>query len=278
MTRLKVAYDFRRECLVSASYFEHLRACINKMNAELEEVVNSAVTTKMAFANDEMKLLLEAGYKPDDIVVVFEEPNSTQTKSEQVTQESAGNVGEKQQVCEIVDTVGFISKEEDDDEEHHYEEDFHMEEVGSISPKPECIEYIETVKSSYMCLECNKEFSTKEALTNHMATHDENVNPLENSSCEGKLPEKDNMEAQILAETVQSEYMCDVCGKAYENEDSLACHMETHQDKTAHECEICKKKFSSKDKLMVNGYLAIYACWYFITKLKWKILFLFSNT
>lgn len=267
IARLTVCYEFRRQSILSD---RHLRAFIQKVNSEFKEVASSSAATTMTLNDEEMGLLLEAGYKSDEISVVEDSTSNVKSEKDGVKDDNIQyipdldgyiqeDVTETYRVEEIQFQDGDEGSQIEDDgieEEYHVDENTQLESIENEDESSN-IEYIETktidplAKStarSHICTKCDKDFSTKTNLMRHVLTHS-GVKPYQCNICGNGFTQNGSLKQHMLIHTGERPYKCQVCGRGFTQSKSLTFHMRRHTGEKPFTCEKCGLTFRQKDGL-----------------------------
>lgn len=117
----------------------------------------------------------------------------------------------------------------------------------------------------FFCIFCQKDFSSKSALQDHMLIHS-GEKPFSCNLCEKRFNKKGNLNRHLNTHGGEKEHQCGICGKGFFHASSLKDHMKVHTGEKNYECQICKKRFTShcnlnKHKLLHTG-VKPYSCDY----------------
>ena len=104
--------------------------------------------------------------------------------------------------------------------------------------------------NSFNCDSCGKIFTTKQNLTFHKRTHDNNY-PYTCQTCGQKLRYLQQVKEHEVLHSGEKPYQCDQCGKTYTRKRDLQRHGKTHNPEK-HECPICGKTFTRLSTLQNN--------------------------
>ena len=86
---------------------------------------------------------------------------------------------------------------------------------------------VHTDENIFSCLNCEKSFSSRQALSGHLRTH------------------KD-------VKTHKGSFLCKVCKRSFTRNSNLLHHMKTHRGEKTHSCSICCKSFVTRNALKVH--------------------------
>jgi KRAB domain-containing zinc finger protein len=56
----------------------------------------------------------------------------------------------------------------------------------------------------------------------------------------------------FLVTILQTEHVCQICGKAYSRKDSLKRHFQVHEEREDLQCRVCERVFTRKDNLIAH--------------------------
>ncbi|XP_047489063.1 gastrula zinc finger protein XlCGF71.1-like [Penaeus chinensis] len=115
-----------------------------------------------------------------------------------------------------------------------------------IEIKEEQFDYAE---KPFSCEICNKAFSKKKTLVQHMRVHTKEK-PFSCEICSKAFSDKGTLVKQLRVHTKEKPYSCEICRNTFSQKGSLERHMEVHTKEKPFSCEICSKAFSVKDTLI----------------------------
>ncbi|XP_050300785.1 zinc finger protein ZFP2-like isoform X2 [Anthonomus grandis grandis] len=106
---------------------------------------------------------------------------------------------------------------------------------------------------SWMCLKCNKRYSSKNLLEEHMNTH-LGVRPYVCGVCGKDFASKYTFKAhERIHESRPRPFKCNECGKAFMSQQNLTQHEKTHSGVKEYQCHLCNKQFGSSHNLEVHS-------------------------
>ncbi|XP_075166652.1 uncharacterized protein LOC142238818 [Haematobia irritans] len=104
----------------------------------------------------------------------------------------------------------------------------------------------------FECSVCQKKYSSKGMLDEHMHTHTGN-RPYQCSKCPKDFASKYTLLAHMKIHKERPRpYHCDQCGKQFLNQQNLNQHKKLHVSGKAFECKICNKAFTTQHSLQVH--------------------------
>ena len=105
---------------------------------------------------------------------------------------------------------------------------------------------VENMKKTFVCTICNKSFTTRFSLKTHMVIHAD-LKPFEcpYEGCNKCFRTKSTLNTHIsLIHTVEKDYICSACGKAYSKPWLLKQHERRHHIVQRCQCKHCSKSFT----------------------------------
>ncbi|XP_050535316.1 zinc finger protein 664-like [Daktulosphaira vitifoliae] len=107
-------------------------------------------------------------------------------------------------------------------------------------------------QSKFTCSECNKSFITESLLNEHKNKHTGDK-PFKCEACKKSFSLSRYLATHmrlIHGDTVS--YVCNQCGRKFEDRSSLALHRRTHKRAMSCLCDICGKELSSREHLKLH--------------------------
>ncbi|XP_046407414.1 oocyte zinc finger protein XlCOF6-like [Ischnura elegans] len=103
-------------------------------------------------------------------------------------------------------------------------------------------------RKRYLCTICSKSFASKSRITKHLRTHMEEK-PFSCSDCMKSFSLKGTLMTHLRTHTGEKPYSCNYCAKAFARKAKLILHSRVHTGKRPFTCEICSKSFASKSHI-----------------------------
>uniref|UniRef100_A0A182KF24 C2H2-type domain-containing protein n=1 Tax=Anopheles christyi TaxID=43041 RepID=A0A182KF24_9DIPT len=101
------------------------------------------------------------------------------------------------------------------------------------------------------CPICNKTFSRKTSLLNHIRNHSAEKKYV-CEFCQKGFTQQANLRNHVRIHTNERPYVCVDCGKAFTQVTNLNNHMKTHHKTTLYVCNQCPRKFSQVTQLNLH--------------------------
>ncbi|CAO1338410.1 unnamed protein product [Diamesa hyperborea] len=105
-----------------------------------------------------------------------------------------------------------------------------------------------TGESPHKCMYCNKSFTRKEHMVNHIRQHTGET-PFKCSYCPKAFTRKDHMVNHIRQHTGECPFKCSFCNKTFTRKEHLNNHVRQHTGESPHRCIYCSKSFTRKEHL-----------------------------
>ncbi|XP_046407783.1 zinc finger protein 2 homolog [Ischnura elegans] len=106
-------------------------------------------------------------------------------------------------------------------------------------------------RKRYPCTICRKSFASKFHIAQHMRTHTEEK-PFSCSDCAKSFSLKCNLMMHLRTHTGEKPFSCNYCAKAYTRKEKLILHLRVHTGEKPFSCNYCAKAFSGKDNLILH--------------------------
>ncbi|XP_061574023.1 uncharacterized protein LOC133440720 [Cololabis saira] len=100
----------------------------------------------------------------------------------------------------------------------------------------------------YLCKTCNKGFSRRSILLNHMKIHT-GERPYLCNTCNKTFTRSSDLKRHITMHTGEKPYICKTCGKSYKLRFHLVVHSRTHTGEKPYLCNTCGKTFTQSSNL-----------------------------
>ncbi|XP_055380610.1 zinc finger protein 271-like [Condylostylus longicornis] len=99
----------------------------------------------------------------------------------------------------------------------------------------------------HLCPHCNKSYSTKSILKDHIASH-LGLNPsFKCEQCGACLKSKSTLKSHMRIHTGERPFKCNLCSKTFRARPGLIGHMIVHTGKKNFPCSFCGKLFQTRD-------------------------------
>ena len=104
-----------------------------------------------------------------------------------------------------------------------------------------------TGERPFQCGVCDKAFSSKHTLKQHLVTH---APPQFNCNvCDKQFYYKQHLVNHLLNHTGMGKYKCDICNKLYNHIGNYKAHVLSHTDEKPHVCEVCGEAYKHGSSL-----------------------------
>ncbi|XP_046408340.1 gastrula zinc finger protein XlCGF57.1-like [Ischnura elegans] len=106
-------------------------------------------------------------------------------------------------------------------------------------------------RKRYPCTICRKSFPSKSRITRHMCTHTEEK-PFSCSDCMKSFSLKGTLMTHLRTHTGEKPFSCNYCAKAFASKAKLIQHLRVHTGEKPFSCNYCAKAFSIKENLILH--------------------------
>ena len=109
----------------------------------------------------------------------------------------------------------------------------------------------------FECRTCDKRFSNKGNLIQHMKIHDKSK-AFKCDVCLKVLPYKSKLQEHYRTHTGEKPFACQVCEKKFAHKCALVQHQATHSEVRSFKCSICPKDRYFKTKHYLNQHMVFH--------------------
>lgn len=106
--------------------------------------------------------------------------------------------------------------------------------------------YQKTAQLTFVCTTCNKNFSKKYNLTQHIKIHI-GEKPYSCDICYKSFIQKSDCTKHIKTHTKEKPYSCKICDKRFSLKPYLAQHIKFHTGEKPYACTQCEKSFTTNN-------------------------------
>ncbi len=108
-------------------------------------------------------------------------------------------------------------------------------------------------KKFFTCPTCQKQFSRKHNLNQHVNVVHQKVKPLSCKFCNKSFAFKKDLTIHIRSHTKEKPFKCSQCEKHFSSKTSLNTHTKAVHDKLMpYSCTLCEKSFAQKGNLVIH--------------------------
>ncbi|XP_044739018.1 zinc finger protein 501-like [Chrysoperla carnea] len=110
------------------------------------------------------------------------------------------------------------------------------------------VQKLHSNKRPFKCNFCEKSFAVSHLLQQHVRIH-MNAKPFECDICNQKFREKHHLTRHQFVHTGEKPFSCGVCDKQFTQKSNLRSHMRTHTSEKSYVCSICSEVFYDSSSL-----------------------------
>ncbi|XP_076821527.1 uncharacterized protein LOC143468287 [Clavelina lepadiformis] len=107
------------------------------------------------------------------------------------------------------------------------------------------------IRKHFYCAVCNKSFSRKSTLQNHLRNH-AGIRPFQCNVCRKSFSCSSVLKQHLSIHTEECPYQCHVCCKPFSRKDHLQTHMRSHTGERPYQCKVCCKSFLQSSHLQTH--------------------------
>jgi uncharacterized Zn-finger protein len=113
-------------------------------------------------------------------------------------------------------------------------------------------ETIEEEGIVYKCQICEKQFTNRKILYEHIGTHSNEPLSLLCEACGKAFTSKDSLKAHIRSHLNIRNFKCDYCDKRFRSRVGVLQHSHVHTGEKAFKCTHCHREFAKKESLLIH--------------------------
>ncbi|XP_055636158.1 histone-lysine N-methyltransferase PRDM9-like [Toxorhynchites rutilus septentrionalis] len=151
-----------------------------------------------------------------------------------------GNTSDQEEEIE----KACVSADDKSNQEYKYETSSGERQTSMSTLK----ESILSSSGKFICVKCNKPFSTKTNLNRHLLSHDGNK-PFVCPLCNKGFTQNGSLKQHLLIHQNLKPFVCAVCDQGFTQQKSLTFHMRRHTNEKPFLCPCCGYAFRQKDGL-----------------------------
>ena len=112
-------------------------------------------------------------------------------------------------------------------------------------------------EKSFHCLVCNKKYTSKRSLNQHMNIHDHSKT-FKCDVCLKVFSSNYNLKRHYRTHTGEKPFACQVCDRKFAEKRSLVRHQATHSEIRSFKCSICPEGRFFKTKKELNQHMVFH--------------------
>ncbi|XP_012675687.2 growth factor independent 1A transcription repressor a [Clupea harengus] len=110
-------------------------------------------------------------------------------------------------------------------------------------------------KSSFMCINCKKVFSTPHGLEVHVRRSHNGTRPFGCGICGKTFGHAVSLEQHKPLHSLERSFTCTICGKSFKRSSTLSTHLLIHSDTRPYSCQYCGKRFHQKSDMKKHTFI-----------------------
>ncbi|CAH0564687.1 unnamed protein product [Brassicogethes aeneus] len=136
--------------------------------------------------------------------------------------------------CEYCDLVFYDEKSIENHKKSH------LDEVNS--------------KEDLLCTICNKQFEFPRYLKAHLKRHEDSYKKFKCDLCEKGFSSKRDLTDHVNVHKNIKNFKCPICDKAFRTKQNVAKHLPIHSEKRPYKCTLCDKSFKKQSILRKHSF------------------------